>query len=726
MGHKWHFFRAGGVDQVSLRSGADLLALRDLDQTLWVALAMPTRDVDIDPATLDLLDEDKDRRIRVPDVLAAIDWIEATWVDPGEVLRGSESIALASIRAPEVQKAARRILSDAGKGGVDAISVADVAAAAKQMAATRFNGDGVVTPATAADDDTRKAIEEVMAAVGTVTDRSGATGVDQEKVDGFFEAIDEAAAWMKEGEAAAARPLGDATAAAADALSAIEAKLDDYFARCRLAAFDPRAAAGLNGQEADFTALGGKQLSASADDIARLPLARVEAGRPLPLGAGVNPAWTGRLASFVDAAVEPILGPRDSLREDDLAAIVGKLAPHRAWAAKRPGHPAAALPAERIHALADGPARATIGGLIAEDAALADEYAAIASVDKLVRLQRDFGRILRNFVNFAGFYSERDAVFQAGTLYIDGRACNLCVPVSDAGKHGALAGLSGAYLAYCDLARGAEKRTIAAAITNGDADHLMVGRNAVFYDRAGKDWDATVSKIVANPISVREAFWAPYKKLARMIEEQTAKRAAAAEAEATTKVEGAATAIAHADKQALAKAPPPAPAKPEPKKIDVGTVAAIGVAIGGIGAMVVGILSMFLGLGLWMPIGILALLLLVSGPSMLLAWLKLRQRNLGPILDANGWAINGRARVNVRFGAALTDLAALPPGARRSLDDPYADKRRPWRLYTVLAILLVLAGTWYVGRLDRYLPHAARSTTVLGEHAPAAKAPQTP
>lgn len=699
-GHRWHFFRAGGVDQVNLRSGEDLLALRELDQKLWVALAMPTRDVDIDPATLDLLDPDRDGKVRVPDILAAIDWIGETWVDPGQVLRGGESIELAAIKATGVQRAARRILADAGKSGVATIAIADVTAAAKAMAATRFNGDGVVTPATAGDDATKKVIEEAMAAAGTVKDRSGADGIDKEKLDAFYKAIDDLAAWDGKGATDAIRPLGDATPAAAAAYSAVKAKLDDYFARCRLAAFDPRAVAGLNGQDADFAGL---------DHVEKLPLARIEAGRPLPLGAGINPAWADRIAAFADKVVAPLLAERDRLREEDLAAITAKLGPHLEWLASKPAGAAGALPVERIRALATGPERAAIAQLIADDAALADEYAAITSVEKLVRFQRDFARILRNFVNFAGFYSERDAVFQAGTLYIDGRACSLCVPVSDAGKHGALAGLSGAFLAYCDLVRGTEKRTIAAAITNGDADHLMVGRNAVFYDRAGKDWDATVSKIVSNPISVREAFWTPYKKLARMIEEQASKRAAAADAAAGAKVETAATAVAHADKAAP---------KPEPKKIDVGMVAAIGVAIGGIGAMIVGILSLFLGLGMWMPIGILALLLLVSGPSMMLAWLKLRQRNLGPILDANGWAINGRARVNVAFGAALTDLAALPPGAKRSLDDPYADKRTPWRAYTFLIGLVLLAGTWYVGRLDRYLPHPVKSTTVLGSSAP--------
>ena len=62
----------------------------------------------------------------------------------------------------------------------------------------------------------------------------------------------------------------------------------------------------------------------------------------------------------------------------------------------------------------------------------------------------------------------------------------------------------------------------------GDSDNLMVGRNGVFYDRQGRDWDATITKVVDNPISLREAFFAPYKKFIRMIEEQVAKRAAAA------------------------------------------------------------------------------------------------------------------------------------------------------------------------------------------------------
>jgi hypothetical protein len=293
-----------------------------------------------------------------------------------------------------------------------------------------------------------------------------------------------------------------------------------------------------------------------------------------------------------------------------------------------------------------------------------------------------------NFVSFEDFYSrQRKAIFQAGTLYLDGRSCELCVHVADAGKHAALAGLAKTYLAYCDCTRpGAAKMTVAVAYTGGDSDFLMVGRNGIFYDRKGQDWDATITKVIENPISIRQAFWAPYKKLVRLIEEQVAKRAAAAEAASDAKVGAAATATANADK-----------AKPEQKKVDVGTVAALGVAFGAVGTMlttIVGYLSGVLVLPFWQVcLAFAALLLLISSPSMIIAWLKLRQRNLGPILDANGWAVNGRVKMNVPFGGALTDVAALPAGAQPSFAVRYPEPPTalPKFIFTLVAICFLFS-----------------------------------
>ena len=172
--------------------------------------------------------------------------------------------------------------------------------------------------------------------------------------------------------------------------------------------------------------------------------------------------------------------------------------------------------------------RATLIDLIAQDIAETENAEAIADVDKLLHFYRDLYRLCTNFVNFKDFYDpDQAAIFQVGTLYLDQRSCHLCLPVADPAKHATLAALAGACLVYCDCTRKVDgaRMQIAAVFTDGDSDNLMVGRNGIFYDRQGRDWDANVVKVVDNPISLRQAFWSPYKKLARLIEEQVAKRA---------------------------------------------------------------------------------------------------------------------------------------------------------------------------------------------------------
>src|SRR5690606_35054833 len=356
-----------------------------------------------------------------------------------------------------------------------------------------------------------------------------------------------------------------------------------------------------------------------------------------------------------------------------------------AWSADVAASPLSQLAPERLQEILTGDAASTLRALIDRDSAEYGTAAAIDGVDRLVRYCRYLYLLCENFVNFRHFYSgESHAIFQAGTLYLDQRSCDLTLVVDDAAKAAPMVAMAGTYLLYCDCVRRAtgEKRQIVAAVTNGDSDNLMVGRNGIFYDRDGLDWDATITKIVDNPISLRQAFWAPYKKLVRLIEEQVAKRAAAADAAATQKLETAAVAVTTVDQT-----------KPEPpKKIDVGTVAALGVAFGALATATAAIAGYGSGL-MQLPfcqlcIAVGVLLLVISGPSVLIAWLKLRQRNLGPILDANGWAVNARARMNVPCGARLTGVAALPRGAKVAVGDRIGQRPAAWPKLAATAIIV--------------------------------------
>jgi hypothetical protein len=482
-------------------------------------------------------------------------------------------------------------------------------------------------------------------------------------------------------------PLGVNTEAAAGAVKTVKAKVEDYFARGRLAAFDPRAINALNRDEKEYAALGAKDLTNNHADIAGLPLAQVGATTPLPLMQGINPAWAGAIAALQANAIVPLLGAKTVLTEADWNALTGKLAAFDTWNAGKTGGSVEKIGLARAREILASKAKETLTALIAKDKAEEGNSTAVIGLHRLIHYHRDLAMLCRNFVNFADFYGRKDkAIFQAGTLYLDQRSCDLCLSVDDAGKHAVMAGMAGTYLAYCDCVRkgSGEKLSIVAAFTGGDSDNLMVGRNGIFYDRAGRDWDATITKIVENPISIRQAFWSPYKKLVRMIEERAAKQAAAADADVNAQLTTAANAPV-----APAAAPAAAPAKPA---FDPSVIALLSLAIGALATAFAGILAFLGKFEQWqVPLVIAGIMLVISAPSMAIAWLKLRKRNLGPILDANGWAVNAKAKMNVPFGGALTGVAALPPGATFGAADEFAEKPSVWP-----KVLAFAFGVWLI------------------------------
>jgi hypothetical protein len=607
------------------------------------------------------------------------------------------------------------VLANLGRPDGDRISVADISDTVKLFASTTFNGDGVIIPTAADTPALQQTISDIIAIQGGVADRSGKPGIDQARADAFFTECEALALWST--ASAEVQILGDATAAAYAAFGAVKSKISDYFSRCRLAAYDHRAANALNRAEQDYLAFAAKDLSIENNEVVGLPLQRIEPGKPLKLCEALNPAWSERMGAFTAAVMVPLHGAEAKTISDvEWSALCARFAPYEAWLAAKKGVAVEKLGIERVRRIVAEGERAAIAALIARDLQLKPQIEGFGDVEKLVRNYRDLGVLLRNFVNFADFYDlTRESIFQAGTLYLDQRSCSLCIRVDDPAAHMPLGALGKVYIAYCNLSRATgEKMTIAACFTQGDGDYLMVGRNGLFYDRQGRDWDATISKIIDNPISIRQAFWSPYKKFVRFIEEQVTKRAASAEEASTAKLQTAASTAV--DTAAAGK--PPA----EKPKFEVGTVAALGVGLGAISTMIGGALTGFVGLGWWMPLGMLGLVLLISGPSMLIAWLKLRQRTLGPILEGTGWAINGRVKINIPLGAYLTDAKELPPGARRLLNDPFSDEKERVRRrrLTILVVVLLLIGGLVWWRFDWL--KAKVTGAAPGEAAPAAEA----
>ncbi|MBU2099283.1 MAG: hypothetical protein KKD00_11015 [Gammaproteobacteria bacterium] len=696
--HKWRFFRSGGFDQVALDSGADLKHLSGLDPKLWTVLNCPTTGLEFDPRTAALLDVDGDGQIRVPEILAAVKWSCERLVN-ADVMFSSGGLPVSEISDHDAEGAgikstAQIVLKYMGKSADDPLQVSDLTDMTRLFSPDHFNGDGVVAPDLTTDPALQHLISEIIDTQGGLPDRSGVNGVNAETLTKFYEMAEKVLDWHAKGLESNQQflPLGEKTAEGVAIFESVQAKVDDYFVRCQLAAFDNRAVDALNPAASVYGVLNNRAIGSTDSDIAALPLAAVEAGKALPLGEGVNPAWAGAIQKLKNQVLEPLLGQKnpENLTAEAWAEVSARLSAWRDWQASRPDTALHKLGVERLQAIVTGDGREKISALIQEDLAAKGFAATVDAVEKLVRYQRDLVTLLHNFVSLSDFYrGEKKAIFQAGTLYLDQRSCELVLRVNDQARHAAMAPFSGCYLVYCTCERkGEAPLAIVAALTGGDVDELMVaGRNGIFYDRQGRDWRATVNKVVAQPVSLRQAFWSPYNRVAAFVEAQLHKFAASRDKDIETKSAASVSTVA---------APAAGPSNFDIAKF-AGIFAAMGLAVGAIGTSLAAVAAGLFSLLWWqIPLVLIGVMLLISGPSVMMAFLTLRRRNLGPLLDANGWAVNTRARINVPFGAALTRLAQLPPGASRSLRDPYEEKKSPWKTWVLLAVVAIaIAVLWY-------------------------------
>jgi len=701
-GYKWNFAGVGGVTRVNIVSGEDIAHLGELDQKLWTVLSCPVKGLELDEKTLAMLDVDNDGKIRVNEIIEAANWLTSVLKTNNLLFEQKGEINLNDINqdtenGKKIYASAKQILSNLGKEG-DVLTIADTADSIAIFAKTKFNGDGVITADSTDNAELKTVIEACIKTMGATIDRSGADGVTADQIEDFYANCADYDAWQK----AATLPYGENTAAALKAYKAIKPKVDDYFLRCKMSAFDSSAEAPLNVAPSQFEAISSKNLTECNNEIAEYPLSKIDTKGTLTLKTeAINPAWQADFSTLKSIVFDTDFAKKSSITEADWLSIGEKFAPFIAWLDSKKGSAVETLGTELISNILKENRKADLLAIVDQDKALESEANNIQAVDKLVHLCRDFYKLLKNFVTLLDFYSRNEkAIFQAGTLYIDQRSCDLCIKVEDMGKHNTMASFSGMYILYCDCVskQRSAKMQIAVVVTSGEINNLMVGKNAVFYDRNGLDWDATVTKIIDNPISIRQAFWSPYRRMSVWIENMINKRAAEKDAKMMEN-----TTAKLADTKVPANGEKPAFTPPFDIAKFAGIFAAIGMAIGMIGTAFVSLADGLRGFTWYQYLGIIAcILLVISGPSMIMAWLKLRKRNLAPVLNANGWAINADIKVNIIFGATLTKIASYP---KMKLKDPFAQKGVPvWRkiLYIIVILLIVFIIMYYKGIFQKY------------------------
>ncbi len=689
----WEFQRFGGLDQLVLRSADDLERIDTLDEARWSATSMPIDGLELDAAFLDFLDDDGNRRVRVEEMKAARAWLWERLSGRSHLAERTDTVLLADIDAKHesaraLRALAMRLLSQLDASHRDYITLSEVRSFKTAYASKFPNGDGVVTPAQVSDEALAAFVAQVVAVTGGAPDLSGVAGASESDVDAWVERVRAFAAWKAKGTdgAEAIFPLGDATAAADALVLALAPKMSQFFAQCALMALETGAQARLQATPEQLAALDVSDPAAIAAWMAVAPLARPNAAGVLS-GAGLNAAYAAEVRRLLTEVAPALLG-RDvdeGIELADWKAIEGRLAPYREWLAARPGGIADDADIAALVATADGPLPAAAKALAAQDKEIADELVAFRDLEKLVLYHRGLLELANNLVSFAALFDREElAVFQDGVLILDGRRMDLCLRVTNKATHKPIAESSLTFLAYCELTRQDEAgagqvRTIVAAVTAGTRGGIAVGKRGVFYDRAGTEWDALVTDVIVQPISVWEAMVAPFVRVRDMVADRIKGFVESKSADA----EGAAT--AHAATSAVPPAPAPAAGGGNMQTLLIGGSVAFA-ALGSTLAFVIQTLSSI-------DVGSLMLTLLLVGGALaalsaLLGWLKLRRRDLSAILEAGGWALNGRMLMSTWLGARFTERPGLPRGAKVRRIEP--GNTLAW-VGIVLAAVLVAA-----------------------------------
>ena len=699
--YKWEFENIGGTSRVMISKGEDIAHLDELDTKMWTVLSCPIKGLEIDERSLAYIDCDADGKIRVNDVINISKWVTSVLKDKDLLLNGQDAIDIEQINTEDgdglkLYNSAKQILSNLKKDD-NTISLADTANVAAIFAKTRFNGDGVITENSSDDAQEKAAIAAAIATTGGTPDRSGEMGVNAAQIEAFYANLAAYVAWR---EAAVEPPFGDKTDAAIDAYNALDAKVKDFFMRSKLAVFSPDSVAALDVQTARIEAISGENLQGKHEEIAQYPIARITGKCEIDLTAPINPAWVDKL----DVLKVAIGAEKTVLTESDWAETGAQFAAYTAWKGSKAGAEVELLGEDAIKELLAQGKKEALMALVAKDEALKEEVEGVQMVDKFLHVLRDFYKLLKNFITFHDFYNKDKsvkAIFQCGTLIIDQRACDFCMRVNDVGSHSASAAASGMFLVYCDCSTklGAKKMQIVAAITVGDIGNLTVGKNAIFYDNAGEEWDAVVTKVIDNPISISQAFWNPYRRMATVVENLINKSAAEKDAkmmsEATDKINAMPTSLPADGAKGGAPAEGAAAKPPFDIAKFAGIFAAIGMAVGMIASALADLAKGIFALEWWQLIlSFVALLMIISGPAMVMAWMKLRRRNIAPMLNANGWAINAVSKISIPFGETLTEIAKYP---KLRLKDPYAKSgMATWKrvLLAVLAIGVAAVVSW--------------------------------
>lgn len=689
------FRRLGRSLHLRITTAEDLARVAELDEAHWVATGAPIETLNCDAVFLRFVDTDKNGRIMCFEIREAIGWLGRVLRDTSGVTRGEATLRLDTINTDDEQgrrihQAAVKMFQRLGLDEASGITLQQVRDITATISRTSGDETGVVAPADAESPDMKQFISDIVATVG------GDSGVGEAQLGEFISQARACLDWMRQaggGDESDIMPLGPATHEAFARYASLRDKVDQYFAQCAAVAFDDRLAQQVTAAPDSLDMTDPNAIDAY---MAAAPLASPRGDSVLSVADRINPHYEDALRRLMADVIRPVLKcPAEMISRAQWRSVKQFFAAHEKWSASNPAASVAPLGHQTLEKYLDAEYHSRLGAMIADrtEAALATEN--VRLVEKLILYQANLLALANNFVSFPHLYDpSRRAMFETGTLIVDGRRLEFCVHVADRAAHAAVARTGNMFVVYARVTPADQDAyEVAAAVTSGGKGNLCLSKRGVFRDVVGREADARIVEIIENPISLTEAIVSPFGRLGRLLSGKIEAITASAE----KKFDASASGVL--DKVSAPTAT--AAAQPNRGMMAGGLLMGGGVVLAALGSAMAYIAKALSGIGdkWWIILVVIgAAMLAVIGPTVILAITKLRRRDLSAILEGSGWAINAPMRLTGKQGRAFTKRPLLP--GRGGL----LGRKCFWTVLAIAAVAAITLAVWACASRDTPTP----------------------
>jgi len=695
------FDKYGGYYHLRISTVEDLEYIISLPDGRWIATSCPLFGVNVDTAFLRFLDMNGNGRIISDEIREAIRWLmkflkrSETWLE----FRPSLPLDLIKTDTPEgtsLRDAAVLVLNNMDMSDADEILLTQVRNRQKIMSQADYNGDGIIPPEVVKEPEAAQFVRDLMATVGSAPDASGLKGISEAILDQFKKEANAYLQWHAQGvipegqSETSIMPFGISTPDMFQTISGIREKIEQFFAQCALVRFDPRMTGRMLPGEDEMAGLDYTDRQAILEHLRVAPLAKPDPKGILPLDEGVNDFYRRPMRTLREQVIAVVFGEETrEISESQWRELLNRFAPYEKWLKAKPANAVEPMGVDKIRSYLNASHDATIRTLIAEDKDVADEIQQLQNLEKLVLYHQYLFSFVNNYVSLPNLFDPATrAMVEMGRLVLGGHEFDFSIRVENRSIHANLAKNSVIYLLYLQItgSKPEDYFEVAVPVTGGNTRNFYVGKRGVFFTIDGREMDAQIVQIVENPVSFYDSIKEPFRRVYAMVGGRVSQISSAFQKEAEkaiTTTPGDQQFIQKEMQQAQQVTAPPATVTtapmPQPvqgnntqrnssstRDLMVGT----GLLVAGLGTALKFVVDaarhlaqpktlqvLLIMLGVFLIIAVLA--------SVISAWKRLRQRDLGVLLQASGWSINGRMRLIRPMARIFCLKVRIPKGANK-------------------------------------------------------------